>query len=293
MRRRYGEPLAEAELRTPRAVRVDVPAGTMSTLEWGEPTLPPLVLVHGLNANARYWTGVASLLTDRFRILAPDLRGHGATGFLGRSYDLATTRGELVAWADGLGLERFGLVGHSWGGKVALDVAAAFPDRIRQLVLVDPVPPLGLHPVIQMNRRMMSAIFAPERGPFASGRDYARARRFISWLHHEGDWMVDAFDHNFRFEVDGTVEPILNEAGFRAIYDGVLCHRSPLPLASVTMPVLLVRAIMSVMPFGGQVRHLTQALPQLQSRRIPGEHSLHATNPRRLAWELDRFLTGP
>jgi pimeloyl-ACP methyl ester carboxylesterase len=291
MRRWYGEPVAEVELRTPRAVLVATPAGALHTLEWGDPSLPPLVLVHGLNANARYWTGVASLLADRFRVLAPDLRGHGATGFLGSSYGLTTTREDLVAWADEVGLERFGLVGHSWGGKVSLDLAAAVPERIRRLALVDPVPPQGLHSLIQKNRRLINAIFAPERGPFADGRDYARARRTVSWLHHEGTWMRDAFDHNFHFEADGSIHPILNEAGFRAIYDGVLCHPSPLPLTAVTLPVLLLRATASVMLFPGEVHPLTRAMPQLESRRIPGEHSLHATNPRRLAWELDRFMT--
>jgi len=103
--------------------------------------------------------------------------------------------------------------------------------------------------------------------------------------------MNDAFDHNFRFEADGTIQPILSETDFRAIYDGVLCHPSPLPLTPVTMPALLLRATTSVIPFDGEVRWMTRAMPQLASRRMPGEHSLHATNPRRLAQELDRFMT--
>jgi pimeloyl-ACP methyl ester carboxylesterase len=79
----------------------------------------PLVLVHGFTATGEGWaTAVATALADRYRVLVPDLRGHGrSTGApdAGHGRDAA----DLVALLDHLGLERAHFVGHS-GGALAL-----------------------------------------------------------------------------------------------------------------------------------------------------------------------------
>lgn len=100
---------------------------------------PPLLLVHGSPGEGRAWNRVAPLLTGQFRVLAPDLPGYGASDPMSEA-DSGTTAmakavGELVA---SLG-QPVWLAGHSYGGNVALHVAAAAPDRIRGLALFEPV----------------------------------------------------------------------------------------------------------------------------------------------------------
>ena len=285
----HGGPVPESRLRVPAVRAVPVPGGAMSTLVWdGGGDGPATVLLHGLNANARYWTGTASLL--RGPVYIPDQRFHGATGPLPGGVGLNDTRGDLLAWLDALGLERVDLVGHSWGGKVALDFAAAHGERVRRLVLVDPVPPQGLHWFIRWGEPVAAGVFAPERGPFADAAALRRAEGRLAWLRHAQPWMVQAFEASFARRSDGTIHPILDPERFDAIYHGVLGRPSPLPLAGVTVPVLLIRATFSAMPFFAQTAWLRRQLPQLRLASVVGEHSLHATNPVSLARAIDAFV---
>jgi 3-oxoadipate enol-lactonase len=96
---------------------------------------PPVVLLHAGVADRRMWDGVLPLLAERFRVLAPDLRGYG---------DAPLSPGPFSNVADVLGflddqhLPSVGLVGGSFGGRVALEVATAAPDRVNRLVLLCP-----------------------------------------------------------------------------------------------------------------------------------------------------------
>ncbi len=98
---------------------------------------PALVLVHGLGGNGGHWQPQLATLGDRMRVAAPDLRGHGRSARDG-AYDVAAHAADVLAVADALGLDRFALAGHSFGAWVALELAAAHPERVVALALVDP-----------------------------------------------------------------------------------------------------------------------------------------------------------
>jgi len=105
--------------------------------DWGG-TGQPVVLLHGLASNARIWDGVASRLAGAgLRVVALDLRGHGAADQPSSGYDFASLVGDLDAALTGLGLERPVLVGHSWGANVVLQFATDRPGRADALALVD------------------------------------------------------------------------------------------------------------------------------------------------------------
>ena len=103
----------------------------------------PVVLLHCLAGDADDWEGVAgSLAADGRWVVAPDLRGHGASGRTS-SYSFDLMRDDVLTLADALDLGRFDLVGHSMGGSVAVLVAEAAPDRLTRLVLEDTAPATG------------------------------------------------------------------------------------------------------------------------------------------------------
>jgi 3-oxoadipate enol-lactonase len=103
---------------------------------------PPLILLHGAGGSGEdQFAGLLPFLTERFRVIAPDARGHGAT--TGYELDaehprLDTTElaSDVLALADVLGLETFHLLGYSMGGMTALHAAVRAPDRLRTLVLI-------------------------------------------------------------------------------------------------------------------------------------------------------------
>ena len=109
--------------------------------ETGGPTAPPLVALHAMGRDAGTWDAVAAALSDRYRVLALDQRGHGASARPG-VYSFELMRDDLARFADALGLERFTLLGHSMGGTVAYLFAEEWPGRVERLILEDTPPPV-------------------------------------------------------------------------------------------------------------------------------------------------------
>jgi len=108
-----------------------------SLLEAG--TGEPLVMLHGLGATKASFLPTVSALSDRYRTIAVDLPGFGDSGKpLGAPYDPSFFADSIVSLLDALGLEKVHLLGHSMGGRAALETAFDYPERVEGLVLLTP-----------------------------------------------------------------------------------------------------------------------------------------------------------
>src|SRR5688500_16669932 len=114
---------------------------TIAVHVWGEPGSPGLVCLHGVTSHGRHFRPLAEWLADRFHVLALDLRGHGDSTWeppwhLEQHVEdvLAATPADACVW-----------LGHSFGGRVAYEVAAAAPGRVERLVLLDPAIRVPAH----------------------------------------------------------------------------------------------------------------------------------------------------
>jgi lipase len=99
--------------------------------------------MHGVSSHAPRFRRLGERLAPRFRVVSVDLRGHGNSDWE-PPWDLDTHVGDLLETADSLGVDGADWMGHSFGGRLALELAARAPDRVRRLVLLDPavwVPP--------------------------------------------------------------------------------------------------------------------------------------------------------
>jgi pimeloyl-ACP methyl ester carboxylesterase len=103
-----------------------------------------VILLHGFPESHRTWRAVAPDLARDFLVVAPDQRGFAGSdrpeGI--EAYRTETILADLIALADALGLDRFTLVGHDWGGAVAWLAALRHPDRLTRLVIVNSPHPL-------------------------------------------------------------------------------------------------------------------------------------------------------
>jgi pimeloyl-ACP methyl ester carboxylesterase len=119
--------------------RIAGPAGTLAVDDGGRGS-PPVVFLHSLAGTGGQWRAQLEHLRPTRRAVALDFRGHGGSAApADGDYALASLAGDVAAAVDGLGLERFALVGHSLGGGVALVFAAARPERVERLMLLDPI----------------------------------------------------------------------------------------------------------------------------------------------------------
>lgn len=108
--------------------------------DWGNAQAPPLLLVHGGLDHSRSWDHLAQALAADFHVVAPDLRGHGDSGWAtGSSYSLADHVYDLTNLVKAEGFGKVAIVGHSMGGMVSLTYAGAFPERVSKLVVLDGV----------------------------------------------------------------------------------------------------------------------------------------------------------
>lgn len=99
---------------------------------------PDVMLIHGLASDLAFWyLGVMRLLSRHFRVTAFDMRGHGYSDTPPTGYNSADLAGDLCQLLDFLEIERAHLVGHSFGGSVALHFAAIHPKRVLSLTLAD------------------------------------------------------------------------------------------------------------------------------------------------------------
>jgi lipase len=107
----------------------------------------PVVALHGVTGHARRWGVLAEQLPE-LRLVAVDLRGHGHSSKT-PPWGFEQHVADVLAVMDDHGLERAPLIGHSFGGAIALHLAKAAPDRVEKLVLVDPALGLDANDVLQ------------------------------------------------------------------------------------------------------------------------------------------------
>ncbi|MQF65615.1 alpha/beta hydrolase [SAR202 cluster bacterium AC-647-P02_OGT_505m] len=96
-----------------------------------------ILMLHGLASNARIWDLLAPILAKNFSVIAVDQRGHGKSDRPDTGYDFDTVTNDVVGFINALKLKNPIVVGHSWGGSVALCLATQRPDLISGLCFVD------------------------------------------------------------------------------------------------------------------------------------------------------------
>ena len=135
-------------------------------LTWGDPDLPPLLMLHGFPEYSAAWDEVATRLCHRFYCIAPDQRGYGqswAPAEVGE-YTAARLVGDMVDLITTLDTGPVTLLGHDWGAAVAYALAITQPDLVTRLIVVN-----GVHP-------------APFQRELAAGGAQAQASQYIDFL---------------------------------------------------------------------------------------------------------------
>jgi pimeloyl-ACP methyl ester carboxylesterase len=117
-------------------------------------TAADVIMIHGLTANLTFWhLHLAHYpLNKQFRITTYDLRGHGYSDMPSTGYTSADLAKDLCGLLDHLGIERANIVGHSFGGAVALHFALLFPERVKTVTLADARVP-SLQPLRRLSER--------------------------------------------------------------------------------------------------------------------------------------------
>jgi pimeloyl-ACP methyl ester carboxylesterase len=207
-------------------------------IDWGG-TGEWLVFLHGLASQAHMFDLVAPLLTDSFRVLAIDQRGHGLSDKPDSGYDWATVTNDLDAILDAQKIDRAVLAGHSWGGNVAVQYAADHPDRVSGLILID-------GGFLQIGDRLdwptVEKFLEP---PDLIGLPVDEFRSNMKlWMGSAWSPAAEAITlQNFEIRADDTIAPQMRKSNHMQVVRAIWEHRPSELWARVQCPVLMLPAV--------------------------------------------------
>jgi pimeloyl-ACP methyl ester carboxylesterase len=252
--------------------------------DWGDADGPPLVLLHGLSGHARTWDHNAAALSDRYRVLALDQRGHGDSGWA-TEYGSSAMAGDLLAFLDALGLNVITLAGLSMGGIVSFVFAGSHPERVRRLAVLDIGPEIATAGAAGVATTMAAQdTFGSEDEAFALARA-ANPRPTDAAIRHR-------VTHNLRPLPDGTLTYKYDAAlrTPRAIFDHTGVELWDYWRA-VSCPVLLIRGADSDILAAETAERMIAENANARLVTIPDcGHSITLERPEALQKVLDGWL---
>jgi pimeloyl-ACP methyl ester carboxylesterase len=239
---------------------------------WGDAGRPPLVLLHGGGANARWWSSLAPKLCTHFQCVGLDFRGHGDSD--APPPEVGAFQRDIEAVANHLG-ERFALVGHSLGAHVALEFAAR-GDRVERLVAIE--ASRGAAPRTSRRARLALAArrsYRTREEAIARYRFLPEALAVAEPLRHE----IAA--HSVREEPNGRFGYKFDPHWFR------LPPAPPTPRSRITAPCLVLRGEASPLLTREGAQALAGEIPDARVQEIAGGgHNVHLECPDATAQAL-------
>ena len=212
----------------------------LHTAAWGDPAGPPVVCAHGVIGHGGRFRKLAEERLAHHRAVAVDLRGHGRSGWE-PPWDLETHVADLLETAADLGIERAAWVGHSFGGRLVMELTARAPELVERAVLLDPA--IWVPPPIALKRA------EAERADrsFATPEDALLEDR-ITGLHHTPRELLDEELREHLVEHDdGRLRYRYAQSAVVAAYGEMA--KTPPPFELLRVPTLLVRgALTDVVP---------------------------------------------
>lgn len=240
---------------------------------WGDRALPALLCLHGVQAHgARFRRLAEERLAGRFRAVAPDLRGHGRSSW-DPPWSLAAHVADVEALAEELSPAV--ILGHSFGGRLVLELAARRPDLVPRAILLDPAA--------QVPRGVAAAYAAQEaaRRPFAS-RDEALEARAADAPRAPRDFLEEELDAHLTEELRFRYSTLAAATIF-----GELAADPPAP---PRCPTLLVVAETTDITTPEAVERLRDTVNDLTVASVPGGHIVLWDAFTETADAIDAFL---
>ena len=251
-------------------------------LDWGVPPdaaagerRPPLVLIHGIAQTAWAWAPVARRLCRVTHVLAPDLRGHGASDQPRAGYSMASLAYDIltVASANGFGADVAGppfvVAGHGAGGMVAATAGALSPRGIAGVGLVDGGWETLLDATGMSAPQYLAALAEPPE-VMASMDAYLADRRGYD----PATWDADQ-ERAARSQVDqkhaGHVAPVTRAAALRALVEGIDAYQPAEAMGNLAVPVAVIVAE-SGSPDDDAIRERRLALDDVERLRAANGH---------------------
>ncbi|MFN8535615.1 MAG: alpha/beta hydrolase [Dehalococcoidia bacterium] len=242
-------------------------------LDWGDPGAPPVVLLHGTTSNAHSWDRISAMLAKKYRAIALDARNHGDSDTSPVPYNRDLLAEDVAATVDALGLDRFGLIGLSMGGRTAMIYAGYHPERIERLVIEDIAPDTP----VAAGADVMARINATPQRLNSLDEWIAWARQGL--LFADDEWLQEKARHALRQLPDGTYENKyrhnLSQSAPLTITLDLWEHIGKIPCST-----LVIRGAESAVLNAELAERMVRSMPDARTVVVPrAGHPVHEDNP--------------
>lgn len=240
----------------------------------------PLIIIHGLFGSADNWRTLSKKFAEQYRVIALDLRNHGRSPHVdGMSYDAMAA--DVLALMDKLGLEKAHILGHSMGGKVAMQLALNLPERLEKLIVADIAPVEYGHG----HDDVLAALYAVQNAGGAASRKEADT---MMAEHLETLGVRQFLSTNLEKKENGKLGWRVGLDQINADYDSVVEAPTGQPFAG---PSLFIRGELSHYVEDSYLPQVDALFPQNQLITMAGcGHWLHAEKPMDFLAHVQTFL---
>ncbi len=251
--------------------------------EWGDRDAPAVVCLHGVTAHGRRFRQLAEdALCDRFRVVAPDLRGHGRSDY-DPPWGIDDHLADLRETVDRLGIERATWLGHSFGARLVLELVAREPERVERIVLLDPA--IWVPPPIARERAELER---PDR-EFETVEEAIVARLESGTLLHTPRAFLEEEMAEHLVRVDGYFRFRYCRSAVVAAFGEMA--KPPPPFERLRLPTLLVRGESSEVVPDLLVDVYREGIGDLlEIVTVPGGHTIFWDAYEQTAAAVTRFL---
>lgn len=240
---------------------------------------PPLIIVHGLGSSHMDWEDQIEWLSADFRVVAPSMRGFGASEKPGGPHSVKTWSEDVLALADHLGLESFHLMGFSMGGAISYQTAVDHQARLRSLIIINSQPSFELD---EWYKHMMALY----RIAMAKVVGMARLARFVAKRlfpeEHQADLRRRMIERHENNDQESYVNAVQALAGW-SVADQI---------STLVLPVLVLAADQDYTPLEDKLIYLEE----MQNARLEiiknSRHVSHIDQPQLVFdWVRDHVST--
>jgi pimeloyl-ACP methyl ester carboxylesterase len=199
----------------------------------------PVVLLHGIPESWYCWRYQFEPFAEYFRVIAPDLKGYGQSDKSDGDYSVDNCGREFLVLFDDIGLDRFYLAGHDWGGGIGKEIAAAAPDRVIKYCHMST-------PTLRYDTKMAPHHLEYARNPAAAVEKFRDAKGYIRWWWETGGSLkgVAALsDEEYSRMIEELERPGVPEAisrYFRDAFKARAPREDGFKSKSLTMPVRFI-----------------------------------------------------
>ncbi|MES2012406.1 MAG: alpha/beta fold hydrolase [Pseudomonadota bacterium] len=250
----------------------------------------PLILLHGLFGSSDNWGTIAKHFSQHYQVISVDLRNHGRSPHsASQSYtDMAN---DLLALCDALSLDRIHLLGHSLGGKVAMQFATRHPDRVEKLIVVD----MAMRAYADAHTHLIDAMLAVDIATLqnrsevdkalSSAIPQAMVRQFllmnlIKSAINQSESGLNTSNSNLTWRI--------NLAALKANYPSL--QQAVCENAHYEKSCLFIRGEHSDYVQDADIEQIKTHFTNAQFASLPTAHWVHAEQPQTFIEVVDRFL---